>query len=281
MNAIGLGLIAACAWAVHDLLVRMVSQKVSMFAALFWVLLAGLGFHLCIMLTNGGLVLPIGRGLWLSVASGMFFLVASLGLYGAFQRGPVRLVAPIISSYPILSVTWAALGGAEVSGLQWLAVLGIVLGVSMVAALSDADKSTGHAMGPTILLAGVSSLCFAGTFALGQMASAASSEMAATLVTRATTLALLFGIITALRLPIWTGGRAAWVLTGMGALDAVALLSVLAAGGLANPQYASVASAMFGLLTVVLAWAFLRERMSVAQWFGCLLAFCGIGYLAL
>jgi drug/metabolite transporter (DMT)-like permease len=35
------------------------------------------------------------------------------------------------------------------------------------------------------------------------------------------------------------------------------------------------------LLTIVLAWLFLKERMTRAQWAGCAVAFCGVGVLAL
>jgi uncharacterized membrane protein len=37
---------------------------------------------------------------------------------------------------------------------------------------------------------------------------------------------------------------------------------------------------MFGLLTILLAWMFLRERMTLVQWIGGTVAFCGVGVLA-
>ena len=67
----------------------------------------------------------------------------------------------------------------------------------------------------------------------------------------------------------------------MGILDGIALLCVLSAGSLPSAQYAAVASSTFGMITVILAWIVLRERMTASQWGGCALAFGGIGYLAL
>ena len=67
----------------------------------------------------------------------------------------------------------------------------------------------------------------------------------------------------------------------MGILDGIALLAVISAAPLPNPEYAAVTSSMFGLLTILLAWVFLRERMTLPQCAGCLLAFSGVGYLAL
>lgn len=66
----------------------------------------------------------------------------------------------------------------------------------------------------------------------------------------------------------------------MGFLDGLALLAVLTAGRFDNPHFASVTSSMFGLLTILLAWAFLKERMTAPPWARCLLAFLAIGHLA-
>ncbi len=109
-------------------------------ASLLAVLNFGTVFHLGLMGVRSGFTTLPTPVLGQSIASGVFFLIASLGLYGAFQRGPVRLVAPVIASYPILSVAFAALNGVSVTIWQWGAVLAIVLGVSWVAALSDDSK---------------------------------------------------------------------------------------------------------------------------------------------
>jgi drug/metabolite transporter (DMT)-like permease len=67
----------------------------------------------------------------------------------------------------------------------------------------------------------------------------------------------------------------------MGLCDAVALSLVQAAGTLPRPEFASVTSSIFGMVTIILAWAFLQERMTGPQWLAAGIAFTGIGYLAL
>lgn len=281
MNALSLGLIAAFAWGFHDICVRYISQKTPLMASLLTVLTAGLLFHLGVMVVEDGFM-PVSMDVfWLAALSGAFFLMASLGLYGAFQRGPVRLVAPIIASFPILSVGWAAMRGTEISLLQWLAVIAIILGVSIVAALSDTHDEAAPPKGRTIFYAVIAAIGFACTFAVGQMAAEQSDDLPVTLITRITAIVLLLCIIFAMRLPIWPGRKALPVLCLMGIADGVALLCVLSAGGLPDAQYASVTSSIFGLLTIVMAWAFLRERMSLPQWVGCGVTFAGVGYLAL
>ena len=136
MSALTLGIIAAFAWGFHDICVRYLSQRTPLMASLLTVLVVGLAFHISVMVVKDGFAPLTSQTTWLAILSGVFFLMASLGLYGAFQRGPVKLVAPIIASYPVLSFAWAVLRGAEISIWQWGAVIIIIIGVSLVAALA-------------------------------------------------------------------------------------------------------------------------------------------------
>lgn len=281
MSALTLGLIAAFCWGLHDICVRKVSQNTPLMASLLLVLVAGSVLQACIMVASDGFTAVSRAAAGYAALSGVFFLVASLGLYGAFQRGPVRLVAPIIASYPILSVGWAAVSGTPVSALEWLAVLAIIAGVSIVAALSDDSDAEVPPKGLTIVYALIAAVGFAGTFAIGQLATGMAHDLPIILITRVVSIVLLVGLMAAKSLPFWPGRSAVPVLALMGALDGVALICVLSAGGLPDAQYAAVASSVFGLLTIVMAWAFLKERMTAVQWGGCLLTFAAIGYLAL
>lgn len=281
MSALSLGLIAALCWGFHDICVRFLSQKTAISACIFVVILTGLVFHTGLTVATGSLHAMSGRAVCYSIGAGAFFVVATFGLYLAFQRGPVRLVAPLIASYPILSVSWAAYQGNPISLLQWGAVLAVVAGVSIVAALSDTSSDENPPIGPTIFYALIAATGFAGTFALGQSAAALSHEMSSTLVTRSVAILLVVIILFAFKQPFWPGRKALPWLVTMGIADGIALMCVLSAGSLPNAKYASVSSSLFGMLTILLAWMFLKERMTAAQWAGCAVAFAGVGYLAL
>lgn len=281
MSALSLGLIAALCWGFHDICVRFLSQKTPITACLFVVLVTGLMFHTGLMVVTDGFEAVPTAAIWPSLIAGVFFVIASFGLYAAFERGPVRLVAPVIAAYPILSVGVAAWQGELITALQWGAVIAIVAGVALVAALSDTSTDASPPKGPTLLYAGVSAIGFAGTFAFGQHAADLSTEMPTTLITRVLAVGLTAAVILIARKPVWPGMKAIPLLITMGIADGIALLCVLSAGTLPNAQYAAVTSSMFGLLTIILAWILLKERMTHLQWGGCVLAFCGVGYLAL
>lgn len=281
MSALALGLIAALCWGFHDICVRFLSQKTAISACIFTVIATGLVFHLVLTVSSGTLAPIPAQAVYLSLGAGAFFVIATYGLYYAFQRGPVRLVAPLIASYPILSVAWAAVQGVPVSALQWLAVISIAGGVSVVASLSDTSDEETPPIGLTIGFAVLAAIGFAGTFAFGQQAAALSHEMPSTLVTRLIAFALVVIIILAFRQKFWPGRQALPWLLAMGVADGVALMCVLSAGALPDAKYASVSSSLFGMLTIILAWMFLKERMTGPQWVGCAVAFAGVGYLAL
>ncbi len=280
MMSLAFGLVAALCWGLHDICVRYVSQRGGILPALTSVLIIGTLILLPPALTLGGWDTMSLRSTALAATAGVAFFLAYVGLYHAFEIGPVRLVAPVIGAYPVLSVGWAALSGQSVLWDQWLAVGAVIAGVAIVGLLTEAGESHGNKRA-AILWAMLGGASFAATFALGQAAAHAGAEMPVIFVTRLT------AVLAAIAIMLATGGlrwpvRGALPLLGlMGVLDCVALGIVIAAAGMARPEFASVAASTFGMITVILAWAILRERMTGGQWMGVLLTFAAIGYLAL
>ena len=281
MSALSLGLVAALCWGFHDICVRFVSQKTPIAASIFTVFATGLVFQSGVTILSEQEFVHSARAALYSTVSGAFFVIAAFGLYYAFKRGPVKVVAPLIASYPVFSVALAVFSGTQVSVAQWAAVLIIILGVSLVAGLSNDESSDTPPLGPTILFSLIAAVGFAVTFATGQASAKLIHEIPATLITRGVALVLTAAIIIATRDKFWPGWKALPWLIAMGIADGIGLYFMNSAGGLANEHYASVSSSMFGLLTIVFAWIFLKEKLTVAQWGGCLVAFAGVGYLAL
>lgn len=280
MMSLVFGLVAALCWGLHDICVRYVAQRVGILPALTTVLIVGTILMAPIALAAGGWTAIGARAVALAIAGGVAFALAYLSLYKAFEIGPVRLVAPIIGAYPVLSVGWAALAGQVVPWDQWLAVGAVIAGVALVGLLTRPGESGGSKRA-AILWAVMGGGAFAVTFALGQAAAHAGAQIPAILVTR------IVAVLTALGLMAASGGLrgpargALPLLALMGLLDCIALGVVIAAAGMARPEFASVAASTFGMITVILAWLVLRERMRGGQWLGVVLTFSAIGYLAL
>lgn len=281
MLSLGFGLLAALAWAVHDLLVRKLTQDAAILPMLLVVAGAGTAALLVPALILGGWE-TLGRAAVLpAVAAGLVYIAGMLGLYEALSRAPVRIVAPILGAYPILSLGIAAAQGRAVSAIEWLCVLAIALGIAVVALTGrEAGTLTRGTLGAALAWAAIGAAGFAVTFALSQQAARQGSEVPVMVVTRVTALVGIAILCLAARSKRPAPGSIP-VLAGMGVLDAAALGLVTASAGLPTPEYAAVAAALFGVLTILLAWRILGERVAPLQWLGIAMVFAGIGVLSL
>jgi len=274
-----LGLFAALAWGLHDFLVRRVSQNAAAAPLLFISLLAGCLALAPVAAVSGDWVRLTGPAALAAMASGAVYAFACYGIYRAFAVGPVRVVAPISGAYPVLSVGWAAVQGEDIGVAHWLAVLAVVGGIALVARSGDAG--TGRISLATIGWAAMASTGYALTFALGQAAAAEGAALATSLIARGVALALMGAMVLAARGGLSSVRPVLRLLGVMGVLDVTALTCVLMAGGFAHPEYAAVAAAPFGVITIVLAWTFLAEAMRPLQWAGVAAVFAAIAFLAI
>jgi drug/metabolite transporter (DMT)-like permease len=279
MLSLTLGLCAALAWGIHDICVRYVSQRGGILPALATVLVIGTIVLVPVALIAGGWQDMTPRAYGFSALSGMCYIFGCIGLYKSFSIGPVRLVAPIMGAYPVLSIAWSALQGQVVPIDQWLAVGAVVAGVAIVSTLTDQQDRAGTQR-EAISWAILGAVGFATTFAIGHLATQAGAELPVILTTRVVTAAGVALIL------LWHSGntvpdRASWPMLGlMAVLDAFALGIVIASGSLDRPEFAAVAASTFGMVTIILAWGFLKENMTLPQWGGVVLTFSAIAYLA-
>lgn len=280
MLALSLGIAAAFAWAMHDLLVRKLAQGAALLPMMLTVLAAGSVALLvpALIWADWGTVSLAGLGV--SALAGFAYALGMGGLYRALSVAPVRLVAPILGAYPMLSLGIAALQGRAIAPLEWAAVAAIVLGIAVVAVTGREETAGSGPVLPALLWAGLGAVGFASTFALGQEAARLMGDLPATLTARLVTLGLIAVLALALRAPLLPPRSQRGTLAAMGVLDALALGLVLASGSLPHPEYAAVASALFGVLTILLAWRLLAEALRPVQWAGIATVFAGIAVLS-
>lgn len=277
MAAFLLGLLAALGWGTHDLLVRRISVGARILPQIAAVMTVAALVVLPFGLAWGEPArLTLAAGL-LAVGSGVAYFAASFCLYHAFALAPARLVAPVIGAYPLPALVLAAAAGGVVTGMDWAAAGLIVAGVGLVAIFGGEGGRAGPGALPLALAA---CLGMATAFALGQAATEALDPYLAPMIARCATAATGLGLLMLRPAGLHAALRQWRVLGVMGLLDGVALTAVLAAGALPMAVYASVVSSLFGMVTVLLAWAVLGEKVTPKQGLGIGLVFAGLGFLA-
>ncbi|WP_027256632.1 MULTISPECIES: DMT family transporter [Leisingera] len=278
MHSLILGLAAALAWGIHDLCVRLVSQRTGILPAMLIVFSTGAILVASAALALGDWQAMTPQAARLAGISGAVFALGSYALYRAFALGPVKLVAPLVGAYPVLSLGMAMLQGQPVGPGHWIAVAAVVGGVGCIAVFSTEDDGS-----PVNLRAAAWGLAgaigFALTFAIGQAATQAGAELPVLIVTRLAAILIVLGLALFARMVQLPCRKILPLLCLMGALDAFALGLVIYSGSLPRPEFASVSASLFGLVTVVLAWLLLRESMNRAQWISVAVTFGGIAYL--
>ena len=274
-----LGLLAAMLWGLHDFTVRRISAVADP-AALYLVVL-GFGSIVLIPLSYGSggpgelALATVG----FSALAGLVYALGVYALYRAFAIGPVRLVAPICGAYPLLSIGIAIGQGQPATALVWLAALAVLGGIGVVAqGEGGADKGSRRtAIGWSVLAASG----FAVSFAMLHSAAQSMAHGHVALIARLAGFAAMLvwvltqGINVKPALTLWP------TLLLMGLLDVGGMIAVTAAGSYTRPEFAAVSSSCFGLVTILLAWRFLKEKLTKAQWMGAAMVFGGIIVLGL
>lgn len=279
MYTILLGLTAAVVWGVHDFAVRKVSGRADVSVLLAMAFLFGAGLLLPLAALQGGWDSLTGSVVGLALLAGASYACAGYGQYRAFSIGPVRLVAAITGAFPLLSVGIAVLRGQEVGLLVWLGAAAVVGGIAVVA--QGQDGASQGSRGAAIAWSLLASTGYATTFAFAQWAVETGADLPVSLVVRLAAIAMVVVLI-AVRRPDVRPALVHWrAMLLIGALDVGALTLVTIAGGFANPEYASVASSVFGIITILLAWRLLSEPMTRLQWVGVAVVFSGIVTLGL
>jgi drug/metabolite transporter (DMT)-like permease len=281
MLALAFGLTAALLWAVHDLLARKISQGASLLPMLTIVLAAGCIGLLPVILVTGGWGEMTFHACAAAAVSGLAIALAFGGLYRALSLAPVRVVAPVVGAFPLLTLLIALAQGRPVLAGDWVAVLAVIVGISIVAFAARDDAPDGYAASPGTAMAwaALSAVGYAAAFALSQEATRLGSELPVILIGRIVALSVMLALLFWHRASLSEQRGNFGILGLMGLLDAFGLALVSASGGLPRAENAAVAASLFGVLTVVLAAWFLKERVRPVQWLGIGCVFGGIAVL--
>jgi drug/metabolite transporter (DMT)-like permease len=226
---------------------------------------------------------PLGERvrLW---AIGSVFVVNSIAYFRALERIPASVTALVLYTYPVIVALLAALVGVErLTGRAVLAALGAFAGCALTARGAPADAPlslSGVAWALVAALVYASYIVLSSRFGAGVPARVLALHLA-----QASAVACVAASLAGEGLSLPLDPRGLLAVAGIGVVSTVvAMIAFLAGMALVGPTRASVLSSLEVVVTLVLAFLFLGERLGPAQWAGAALilgavAFQNIGAL--
>ncbi len=309
--AIILGLTGAVSWGAADFAARFASREVGAYRTLFFMQFFGFIALSMYLQSTGGFSHGMSPG-WqpwaMAVAAGLLNVLASLALYHSFEHGTLSIVGPVSSSYPALTVALSLLSGERIHAVRaaGLAVtlLGVILAATSFAqsqsttAEKDAQRANPNHANATFdaktkssrahLSTGVGwAICAALGFGvlfwfLGFHVVPAVGSAVSVWVMRLTALVSLALAARPTHQTLkFPHGKVWWLLLAVGILDTAAFVANNAGLSTGQVSVVSVLASLYGAITVLLAWIFLRERLERSQWLGIVLIFIGIVLVSL
>lgn len=316
-NGVLLGLSAALCWGVADYCLRGATKSAGTFRALYFMQVFGLlalllGVELWRPLSFAG---ASPRALLGAAALSLIILVGAALLYRSFNIGKLAVVSPIAASFGAITTVLALLSGERPSapllvGLALLLVGVILSGMAPshpdeLGETADGEPGTTQRrrlLGPGVAEALGATLLFGGAYWGLRYVVAQLGGIQTAMVGKATDLAALSLIVLAgwavrrfSGAPALAQGTSAPVALSLAPRDGVfwrwlipgAVLDIAAnvaynigvAGALTS--VVATLSSLFTAVTVILAWIFLRERLTRAQWGGVALILAGIALVNL
>jgi drug/metabolite transporter (DMT)-like permease len=288
--AIILGLTGALCWGGADFAARFASRRVGAYRTLFFMQFFGFIALSIYLKLRGGFFEGVAPG-WqpwaMAALAGVLNMSASLALYYSFEIGVMSIVGPVSSAYPALTVALATASGERITVLRSVGLAITLVGVILAATtfspnVAGAAKETAHlTKGVGWAIAAAFGFGFLFWF-LGFHVIAAVGTTISVWVIRLTSFSVLaFAALPfrqSLKLP---SGNVWWMLAAVGLMDTAAFVANNAGLNTGQVSVVSVLASLYGAVTVLLSWIFLREKLERGQWFGIALIFSGIVLVSL
>ena len=278
MLAFTLALGASAVWGGADFLAGLKSRSLSVLTVIAVSQATGLVI-VAVLAVALGIDLPHGQALFWGMASGAFGVASLAAFYRGLAVGSMAVVAPIAATDALVPVVGGAAIGEGLSGVEGLGAALALGGVLLVSRPGKGEEARGRALSSGAgfaLLAALGFGCF--TMALDQASE--GGVLAALLVNRATSVALLAGALILYRPSARPTRSDARLLVAVGLLDlaATGLLAAASTQGLISQV--GLLGSLYPVVTVLLARVVLRERIGALQGAGAGGALVGAAVLA-
>ena len=281
MLSILFGLTAALSWGAGDFTGGLASRKTGAYRAVLYSEVIGLVF-LFVIVGIFGESLPNLKVWLLSSVAGVVGTIGLILLYHAMTRGLMSIAAPVSA---LLAAVIPVLIGAFREGLpDVFTLIGFGFALFAVWMISQGENGVTDILAHLSdlklpLLAGIG---FGSYFILMHEATSTGAVIWPMVASRSggTLLIVLYMLVT--RTSWKMEDTSAWlVVTLNGIFDIGGNVFFILAGQAGRLDVASVLSSLFSGVTVILAWIFLKERLSRNQWIGIAAALSAIVLMTL
>jgi drug/metabolite transporter (DMT)-like permease len=305
-TGVALGLLAAVLWGVADFCIRGATQSGGTFRTLYFDQLVALLFLGLAIAPWYPLTLTRVAPAWIVAAVGLnlAILVGAALLYRAFAIGALSVISPIAASFGAIVTALALLSGERPHQVQLAGIAVTLVGVALAGTHMDGKSAHKSRQGrsrlrlaPGVTEALIATAIFGVTYwalrfvtpvvggaqvaLIGKIVDLIALTMfagAAWIWRRAPWApALMRQDVEMVSAPLAPRGWRFWVwIIPAGALDVSANVAYNVGVATALTSVVVTVSSLFSAITVLLAWVFLRERLSRWQWMGVALILAGI-----
>jgi drug/metabolite transporter (DMT)-like permease len=270
------GLCAALGWGAGDFTGGLASRKTGAYRAVFYSEVVGV-FLLFIMLGIWREAFP-NLGVWLpALIAGAVGTFGLMLLYHAMTQGLMSISAPVSS---LLAAMLPVIVGMFSEGIpEGLTMLGFIFALAAVWLVSQSDGGVRDVLSHLSdlkmpMLAGV---CFGLYFILMHEATDTGERIWPMIASRSGGTVMIAAYMLITRTSFEVKDSSAWpFLVFNGVFDIAGNVFFILSGQAGRLDVASVLSSLFSGVTVMLAWIFLRERLTRGQWIGVVSAFVAI-----
>ena len=278
LTAVALALGAALGWGTADFLAGRTSRTAPALVVLWISQWIGLGMVLVAALFVG-LGDPVGHDLFYAFIAGVGLVVGLGALYRAMAVGAMAIAAPIAATSVVIPVAFGLASGDEPSAVQ---AAGLIAAIGGVILCSRDPESAGKREGRIAAGVGLALISAVG----GGITSTALAEAGSAgvlwvlLVQRATVGALALAVVLGQRERPVPSRNAMRAVIAVGVLDLIATGLYTSATINGELSLVAVVAALYPVVTVMLAFLVLHERIAKHQAIGAFTALAGVAAIA-
>jgi drug/metabolite transporter (DMT)-like permease len=272
-----LALFSSALWGTADFIAGELSKRRPAFAVAGGSSLVGLVVMLVVLAVSGEYAdgVPVGDYLWWGMLGSFSGLGGLVAFYTALASGRMGVVSPIASLGVLVPLAVGLLRGESPTGAQNLGIVLAVVGV----VLASGPEVSGRVGVRPVLLAILAALLF-GLFAVFLAQGAQTSAVLTLTAQRATSAAVTLVVALAARSIGGLRRSDAGRLVVIGSFDIGANIAFGVATTMGLLAVVSVLGSVYPVVTVVLAWLVLGERLLPVQYVGAGTTLAGVALVA-